>query len=84
MNEKIDLIALTQKMKDDATGYARWMNDRYSEGDVERNHVSYGRMKQALRVLQLLGHQAEDATWGQANLLICEKITVDGEVVYRR
>ena len=86
MNEtkNIDLIELTRKMKEDAIQHARWMNDQYAEGDVERNHTNYGTMTQALRVLNLLGHEASNATWGQANLLICESITIDGEVIYRR
>lgn len=86
MNEtkNIDLIELTRKMKEDAIQHARWMNDQYAECDVERNHTNYGTMTQALRVLNLLGHEASNATWGQANLLICESITIDGEVVYRR
>ncbi|MEE0110852.1 MAG: hypothetical protein UEP57_08215 [Oscillospiraceae bacterium] len=83
-NKNIDLIELARKMKEDAIQHARWMNDQYVAGDVERNHTNYGTMTQALRVLNLLGHEASNATWGQANLLICESITIDNVVVFKR
>lgn len=82
--KKVVMTTIAKTMREDAIKAARMMNDQYTEGDVERNHTNCGKMIQALRVLRLLGHEATDATWGQGGLLVCEKITVDGEVLYRR
>lgn len=75
---------LRLKMIEDAQTAARWMNEQYCDGDVERNHTNYGTMTHALKVLRLLGFEATDATWGQGGLLVCENITVDGERIYTR
>lgn len=82
--KKVDVQELKRCMVRDAIEAARRMNDQYGTGDVERNHMNCGEMTHALKVLRLLGYEATDATWEQGGLLVCEKITVDGEMLYRR
>lgn len=60
------------------------MNKHAEEGDANRNHVNYGCMTQALGILGHLGHFAEHHTWENEGVLICEKVIVDGEVIYEK
>ena len=60
------------------------MNQQAAEGDVNRNHVNYGSMAQALAVLSHLGHFTENNTWGDGDMLICERVIVDDKVIYTK
>ncbi len=76
-----NLAAQLQKEAIEAAGR---MNNQAKTGDVLRNHTNYGAVTQALRTLRSLGFEAENATWGDGDMLICEKITVNGTTIYKR
>lgn len=78
------LDKLAETMKYDALMAAYRMNDQAEKKDLNRNRVNYGIMTQALRYLRELGHEASDATWGDGDFMICEKVTIDGKVVFKR
>lgn len=80
----IVLEKLAETMKYDAFEAAYRMNEQADKKDLARNHVNYGVMRQALRYLRELGYDAMDATWGDGDFLICEKITINGKVVFKR
>lgn len=82
--ENITIEKLAATLKQEALRAVRWMNDRAAQGDRDRNHVNYGVMSQALSTLRLLGYEAVDATWSDGDLLICEHIKINGEIVFKR
>lgn len=75
---------MAEQLKVEAVGAARLMNQQAKEGDVLRNHTNYGTMTQALRTLHHMGYDTMNATWGDGDLLICEKIDVNGITIYER
>jgi hypothetical protein len=81
----VDALAMiAEQLKNEAVSAAHLMNSQAAEGDVLRNHVNYGTMTQALRTLHHMGYDVMDATWGDGDMLICEKIKVNGAIVYKR
>lgn len=82
MDNVLDRIAA--QLKAEAVNAAALMNSQAAEGDVLRNHVNYGTMTQALRTLHHMGYDTMNATWGDGDMLICEKIDVNGVTIYKR
>lgn len=83
--EAIDMIEdMEDYLKKVALMEAYWINRNAAEGDANRNHVHYGCMTMAMRILDKLGHVAEHHTWEDAGMLICEKVIVDDEVIYEK
>lgn len=82
MDNALDRIA--KQLKAEAISAADLMNRQAAEGDVLRNHTNYGTMTQALRTLHHMGYDTMNATWGDGDMLICEKIDVNGVTIYKR
>jgi len=78
------LEKLATTMKYDAILAAYRMNEQAAQKDQNRNHVNYGTMKQALKYLRELCYDAKDATWEDDGFLICEEITINDQVVFKR
>ena len=75
---------LAAQLRKEAINAAMLMNSQAKDGDVFRNHTNYGALSQTLRTLHHMGYEAENATWGDGDMLICEKVTVNGAVIYQR
>ena len=78
------LEKLAENLKTAAIRAAMWMNDYATQKDLPRNRVNYGVMIEALRVLRELCYETDSAVWGDGDFLICEKITINGQVVFKR
>ncbi len=78
------LEKLAKNLKATVISEAMKMNDHAAKKDLPRNHVNYGVMIEALRVLQELCYDTDSAVWGDGDFLICEKITINGKVVFKR
>lgn len=75
---------MAEQLKIEAFNAASLMNSQAKDGDVLRNHVNYGTMNQALRTLHHMGYDTMNATWGDGDMLICEKIAINGVTIYQR
>ena len=78
------LKELVNQLKRDANMAAFMANAYAKDGDANRNRANFGNLTQALKTLNYLDMVAKHDTWEDAGMLVVEKVTVKGEVIYER
>lgn len=78
------LEKLAENLKTTVIRSALMMNDHAAKKDLPRNRVNYGVMIEAERVLRELNYNVCNATWADGEFLVCEELSINGRIVFKR
>lgn len=78
------LEKLAENLKATVIKSALMMNDHAAKKDLPRNRVNYGVMIEAERVLRELNFNVCNATWADGEFLVCEELSINDRIVFKR